>query len=472
MATQNIQAAQPENLLNGKYKLISRLASGSMATVYLASDASSNDRLLALKLLSSDMASDPVNIQRFEDEFRASFEIRHPNVLRSYDLFYDAGVLGLALEYAERGDLGTLIENEDEMSFSKIVGILVQICEGLSVIHSAGIVHRDVKPENILIANDGSIKISDFGIALLDGRHRKTEDGVLLGGLDYLSPEYIERGEVDPRGDIYAMGMIAYKMIAKHLPTEGKSFVESLVMRCQTGLPAPSTFRSGCPATLDAIVCRCIERSLDKRYQSARDVLSDLYALEASLSISTDTLSELTVLQETAESARKKIKKKPVVAKLTPLELVSDYHYSSEEYAAVKISELTEVDLSDGNSFSNSVKFSAFLLTCLIGLIAIYLPPQGSNIKYKTSVPKQSVNMEDRSAKSAVLRVDSDYVVHVVRYPGETLSGLSQWYTGSLYNWSKIAEHNPDLDVNRIELGAEIKIPRSLVQNETPFVRN
>ncbi|HQH29013.1 MAG TPA: serine/threonine-protein kinase, partial [Oligoflexia bacterium] len=225
------------------------------------------------------MARDEVAAARFRNEIVASYAVSHPNVVRAYEYFRDGDLIAFTMEYIGGGDLADRINNDDEIPIDEIIGMLCQMASGMQAIHDAGIIHRDLKPENILITSQGSIKITDFGIARRGTGPKLTEHGGVVGTIDYVSPEYLERGQVDERSDIYAMGVMAYEMITTEAPFRGKSVIETMTMRLRTDPEPPHYLRPDCPVALSNIVLKAMARNPERRYQSAAEILDDLEAL-------------------------------------------------------------------------------------------------------------------------------------------------------------------------------------------------
>jgi len=271
---------QSGTILNGRYQIIKPIASGSMGVIYLVRHLLIGGKRVVLKLIAPKIASDNILVARFQDELRTTFRINHPNVIRTYECVKFDSRIGYTMEYAGGGDLAGLIESETDLLYPVIIEILLQICYGVKAIHENGIVHRDLKPENVLLGEDGTIKIADFGIALTRGYKRLTKDGEILGVIDYIAPEYLEYGHVDKRCDIYAVGMLAYKLICKRLPVEGLSYMESIRHRVKHRLPGPRTFRDDCPRQLNDFVLKAIERKPKKRYQCIEDMIEILRAIK------------------------------------------------------------------------------------------------------------------------------------------------------------------------------------------------
>ncbi len=276
---------QPGTVIGGKYEVVKCLGAGSMGMVYACRHRELQGQLVAAKVLFNEVASDAVAAARFKNEILASYGVSHPNVVRAYEFVRDGDIIAYTMEFVGGGDLADRMARPDLLSMAEIIRLLSQMAAGVQAIHDAGIVHRDLKPENILLTNDGSVKIADFGIARKTDGPKLTEHGGVVGTLEYVSPEYMLRSQVDWRSDIYAMGVLAYELITGEPPFKGDSAYASISMRLQTDASPPSRFRAECPESLDRIVLRALRRDPEERYQSAVELFYDLQGVAATLGI-------------------------------------------------------------------------------------------------------------------------------------------------------------------------------------------
>ena len=280
MATESLINLQPGTVIDGRFEIIKSLGIGSMGQVYACKHRELSGHMVALKVLFQEVATDPVASTRFKNEITASWKINHPNVVRAYDFIRDGDLVGYTMEYVGGGDLADLISDQDSLSIAEISRLIGQVCSGVQAIHDAGIVHRDLKPENLLLSPDRNIKITDFGIARTKAGPRLTEHGGVVGTLDYVSPEYLEKSEVDTRSDIYAIGIIAYELITHELPFKGNNPVEIIMSKLKTEPTPPHHLRPDCPEKLARIIMKMIAKNPDDRYQSSSDIVSDINQLD------------------------------------------------------------------------------------------------------------------------------------------------------------------------------------------------
>ncbi len=270
---------EPGSLFAGRYEVIRCIGAGGMGSVYLACDPEYRDFLVALKILYPGIIRSSAARERFRNEIVASYKVNHKNVVRAFEYFDEAEFQAYAMEYVDAGDLSQRMAPDGEprkLEERLVLDLLFQIVSGLEAIHSAGIVHRDLKPENILIARDGTVKISDFGVARLRGSVTLTADGALVGTPKYLSPEYIESGDSDHRGDLYAVGVIAFEMLAGYSPFSEGSRASIIKERVQKDGLDFSSLLSECSVELRAIVSKALQTDVSNRYQTASQMRHDL----------------------------------------------------------------------------------------------------------------------------------------------------------------------------------------------------
>ena len=280
MSGEHLISLEPGTVIAGRYEVVKCLGAGSMGMVYACRHRELSGHLMAVKVLFPEVAQDRVAAQRFRNEIFASYGVSHPNVVRAYEFIRDGDLVAYTMEYVGGGDLAERLgDPERPIPVPEIVNILAQMCLGVQAIHDAGIIHRDLKPENILLTKEGSVKIADFGIAKAGNGPRLTEHGGVVGTIDYVSPEYMLNSHVDWRSDIYAMGILAYEMLAGTSPFRGDSVYATMTKRLKMDPAPPSSIRKDCPAELDRIVLRAMQRDPAKRYQAAVEMFQDLQSL-------------------------------------------------------------------------------------------------------------------------------------------------------------------------------------------------
>src|SRR5438105_5143381 len=261
--------------LGDRYSIVQQLGEGGMGEVYLARDHEL-DRDVALKVIRVDLASHPAILDRFKREIQLSSNITHKNVLRVYDLGEAAGVKFLTMEYVDGQDLAAVMRREGRLPLPRVLEIFRQICEGLAAAHDRGVIHRDLKPQNILIDRRGRVLIADFGLAKSVEYGTLTEAGKVIGTPHYMSPEQVKGIALDHRSDIYSLGIILYEMLTGALPFTGSSAYEVMIQRT-TRTPRPaSDHNPKIPKYLLKILDRCLQPQPDLRYSTTAEILRDL----------------------------------------------------------------------------------------------------------------------------------------------------------------------------------------------------
>lgn len=277
--------AQRKELTRGstfaqRYEVIEELGRGGMAEVYRVVDKKVNEEI-ALKFLNPDIASEKRIIERFRNELKFARKISHRNVCRMYDFSEEEGTQYITMEYVPGEDLKSSIKRMGQLSAGKAVSIAKQVCEGLAEAHRLGVTHRDLKSQNIMIDKDGNAKIMDFGIARFTKSKGITEEGVIIGTPEYMSPEQVEGKEVDHRSDIYSLGVILYEMVTGRGPFEGGTPLSIGVKQKTEASPDPREASPQTPRSLSRVILKCMEKDREKRFQSAEELLLELGKLES-----------------------------------------------------------------------------------------------------------------------------------------------------------------------------------------------
>jgi serine/threonine protein kinase/predicted Zn-dependent protease len=263
----------------GRYQIIEELGKGGMGKVYKAQDTDLKEKV-AIKLLRPEIAGDKKTIERFRNELKFARKIRHKNVCQMYDLNKEKGAHYITMEYVDGKDLKSMIRMMGQLSSGKTIFIAKQVCEGLVEAHRLGVIHRDLKPQNIMVDEDGNARIMDFGIARSLKTKGITAAGVMIGTPEYMSPEQVEGKEVDQRSDIYSLGIILYEMVTGRVPFEGDTPF-TIGVKHKSEMPKdPKELNTQLPEDLNLVILRCLEKDKEKRYQSAGEVRAELTRIE------------------------------------------------------------------------------------------------------------------------------------------------------------------------------------------------
>ena len=263
----------------GRYQIIEELGKGGMGRVYKVFDTKIKEKV-ALKLIKPEVASDSETIERFSNELKLARKIRHKNVCGMFDIGESEGAHFITMEYVSGEDLKTMIRMSTGLTIGTVLSVGKQVCQGLAEAHNLGVVHRDLKPQNIIIDKGGNAKIMDFGIARSMREKGITGGGIIIGTPEYMSPEQTEAKDVDQRSDIYSLGIILYEMATGRVPFEGETAL-SVAIKHKTEIPKdPKVINPNIPDDLRRLILRCLEKDIARRYQSAGEVETELEKIE------------------------------------------------------------------------------------------------------------------------------------------------------------------------------------------------
>jgi serine/threonine protein kinase/Tfp pilus assembly protein PilF len=266
----------------GRYQIIEELGKGGMGRVYKVLDKDIDEKV-ALKLLKPEIAADGKTIERFRNELKLARKVSHKNVCRMFDLGKEKGTHYITMEFVPGEDLKSSITRMGPVTVGKTIAVAKQVCEGLAEAHSLGVVHRDLKPQNIMVDQAGNVRIMDFGIARSVRGKGITGASVMIGTPEYMSPEQVEGKETDQRSDIYSLGVILYEMLTGRVPFEGETPF-TIGVKHKSELPQnPQELNSQLPGDFSQVILKCLEKSKDDRYQSAGEVRSELERIEKGL---------------------------------------------------------------------------------------------------------------------------------------------------------------------------------------------
>lgn len=262
-------------MLSGRYEVLKRVGSGGMADVYMAKDHKLN-RNVAVKALKSEYVEDEKFLKKFETEAQAVARLSHPNIVNIYDVGIEDGINYIVMELAEGITLKEYIRKKGYLSPKETVEISTQIASAISHAHKNHIIHRDIKPQNILVSDTGIIKVTDFGIAKATSSNTVTSTATAMGSVHYISPEQAKGRFCDEKSDIYSLGITMYEMVTGHVPFDHENGVTIALMHLQNEITPPSQIRDGIPDSLEKIILKCTMKKPEERYQTADDLIADL----------------------------------------------------------------------------------------------------------------------------------------------------------------------------------------------------
>jgi len=291
-----------DTLFDGRYRIQRKLGAGGMADVYLAEDQELGRRV-AIKILNGRHANDAQFIERFRREAKNAAALNHPNIVSIYDRGNAEDTYYIAMEFLDGRTLKELIISRGAAPINVAIEYARQILSALRFAHRHGIVHRDIKPHNVLVDAEGRVKVTDFGIARA-GTSQMTETGSIVGTAQYLSPEQARGGEIDPRSDLYSLGIVLYELLTGKTPFDGETPVEIAMKHLSNAPKPPSKLRPDIPPELDMVVLRALAKNPDDRYQSADEMEADLERVARGARVSAATLDSATqVLRRPATAA-------------------------------------------------------------------------------------------------------------------------------------------------------------------------
>jgi tetratricopeptide (TPR) repeat protein/predicted Ser/Thr protein kinase len=267
----------PGTLLANRYEITALLGEGGMGAVYKANDRELN-RPVALKVIRPDLAKNQSIVDRFKQELLLAREVTHKNVIRIYDLGESEGLRFITMEFVEGEDLRSLLLERKKLPADEAVNIMQQVCRALDAAHTVGVIHRDLKPQNIMRDHSGRILVMDFGLARTLEGDGMTQTGALVGTMDYMSPEQALGKELDQRSDLFAIGLIFYELLTGKMPYRADSAIASLLKRTQERAAPVLTHDATIPSALSDVVSKCLDPDVKLRYQTAREILADLEA--------------------------------------------------------------------------------------------------------------------------------------------------------------------------------------------------
>ena len=263
----------------GRYEVIGELGQGAMGIVYKAKDPLI-DRIVAIKTISLNLALEEKEEYeaRFYQEAKAAGRLSHPNIVTIYDVGKSGDVAYIAMEFLQGRELRDILNEDPLLPIDQVLDIVVQVAQGLAYAHEHGIVHRDVKPSNIMVVRDGHVKITDFGIARMASSSVRTQTGMVLGSPKYMSPEQVMGKQIDQRSDIFSLGVMLYEMLAGQVPFNGENVNAIMYQILNAMPPPPGTLNPAVPDMLNFIVAKALAKTPDDRYRDAGEFADDLRA--------------------------------------------------------------------------------------------------------------------------------------------------------------------------------------------------
>jgi serine/threonine-protein kinase len=342
--------ADRKNFIADRYEVISHIGQGGMADVFLAVDTILN-RQVAVKILRADLSTDAVSILRFEREAQAAASLAHPNIVEIYDVGEYKGHHYIVMEYLPGKSLKQVIRLRAPLVVEEAVDIMKQLCSAVAEAHSRGIIHRDIKPQNVIVNADGSVKILDFGIATAKGSMQLTQANNVMGSVHYLAPELAKGDAASPQSDIYALGIVLYEMLAGDVPFKADQAVQVAIKHMRDPMPSVRNVNPSVPQSVENIITRSTAKDPHQRYRSADEMLRDV-----STCLRPDRLNE-----------KKLVLKEPVQEKVyapqpSQAKPLSDYDSGSEDTGSTR--------KTSGNKKKTKILICILAVLCAAGIFA------------------------------------------------------------------------------------------------------
>lgn len=261
------------SFLSDRYEILSKVGAGGMSDVYKAKDHILS-RFVAIKVLKQEFSEDSSFVTKFRAEAQSAAGLEHPNIVNIYDVGSENGLYYIVMEYVEGITLKTYIEKKGQLSFKESASISIQVARGIEAAHNKNIIHRDIKPQNIIISTDGKVKVTDFGIAKATSSNTISSD--VMGSVHYASPEQARNGFVDGRSDIYSLGIVMFEMVTGRVPFDGDTTVAVALQHLQEEIARPSIYAPDLPISFEKIILKCTQKTPDRRYQTIEELLTDI----------------------------------------------------------------------------------------------------------------------------------------------------------------------------------------------------
>lgn len=259
--------------LQDRYEILESVGAGGMSDVYKAKDHVLN-REVAIKVLKKEFTEDMSFVTKFRREAQSAAVLEHPNIVNIYDVGSEDGLYFIIMEYIEGITLKSYIERKERLNYKEVLSIAIQVGRGIQAAHEKGIIHRDIKPQNVIISKEGKVKVTDFGIAKAVSSN--TINAEVMGSVHYTSPEQARNGMVNCQTDIYSLGIVMYEMITGRVPYDGDTTVAIAIQHLQSDIVPPSHYVEDIPISVEKIILKCTMKSTDKRYENMEDLLLDL----------------------------------------------------------------------------------------------------------------------------------------------------------------------------------------------------
>ena len=382
--------------IDGRYQIIRTIGEGGMANVYLAYDTIL-DREVAVKVLRGDLASDEKFVHRFQREAKAASSLNHPNIVEMYDVGEDNGNYFIVMEYVDGKTLKSLIKKRGGLSLTETVDIMLQLTSAIACAHDSYLIHRDIKPQNVMILEDGRVKITDFGIAIAMNSTELTQTNSVMGSVHYLPPEQANGSGATIKSDIYSLGILMYECLTGKLPFKGENAVEIAIKQMKEKIPSLCAQNELIPQSIENIVLKACAKNPKNRYDSVVEMHEDLKT-----ALSDERKSEKRVVYKYPENDLEETKALP---KLDKLKDTKEKDIDKEETEEV---EVVKKKKKEGKKLKTAtiIGITICVLIVVLGLIAVYfLLPKNEDVELP-SIAEKSREVVEQKLISLDLEID------------------------------------------------------------------
>lgn len=362
--------------INERYQIIKTIGEGGMANVYLAYDTIL-DRNVAVKVLRGDLATDEKFVRRFQREALSASSLSHPNIVEVYDVGEDNGAYYIVMEYIDGKHLKQLLKKRGNLTLTEVVDIMLQVTDGMSAAHDSYIIHRDIKPQNIMILENGLIKITDFGIAMALNSTQLTQTNSVMGSVHYLPPEQASGKGATIQSDVYSMGILMYELLTGTLPFKGDNAVEIALKHIKETVPSVKELVPNIPQSIENIIMKATAKNVKNRYQDAKEMHDDLKtALDDSRINEPRYVFEYA--EDDADITRKKVEK---ITELPEKKKEKQVIEEKKEDVEIKSKKITEKDLRKKENKTLVVLGAIFAGLVIIITTLVFLIPKITKVK-------------------------------------------------------------------------------------------
>ena len=427
------------NKINDRYEIIKSIGEGGMANVYLAYDTIL-ERNVAVKILRGDLSNDEKFVRRFQREALSASSLNHPNIVEMYDVGEENGVFYIVMEYIDGKTLKQLIKKRGHLTIPEAIDIMIQLTQGLSVAHNSYIIHRDIKPQNIMVLEDGLVKITDFGIAMAINAADLTQTNSVMGSVHYLPPEQAAGKGSTIKSDIYSLGILFYEMLAGTMPFRGETAVEIALKHIKDPMPSIRKVNPKVPQSVENIIYKCTAKNPKNRYSSVMELEEDL---KSALSIDRENEKKIEFKYPEDDLEETKILD-------TLKDGLTDSKKSKDETEKLEVKEVSEKEYSKMNKVTKWLIIICGALLALFLLVFIIIP-----MLFRTPDVKVP-NVSGLSIRKATLELE--------KYGLVVSSKIKEDYTDE-YAKGKVSKTLPKAS-ETVKKGATIVIYKSLGSNK------